>query len=299
MKPVTIFRGTSGLNTVADPARIPIGKGHISDVAQIVNMRIDQYYRPSRRLGTTLLKTGDYHSIFCDGGSCFVVSGDSIYIVANNGDTQGIRSGLTPGQKMAWTQYGDLTYYSNGIEQGVIEGGVSKPWVVGEFHGQETNRSFVVPNNINHLEIQSGRIYGSIGKVLWWSEQFRFNLFDLANSFVQFHTKIRMIKAVAEGLFVSTEKNTYFLAGTNPQAFTQRQVASFPAIEWTEAVEYVDGGDVGFDPGLCAVWASPEGAILGFPNGAIFNLNKNKIIYPEASKGFGCLLGYEYLHGII
>jgi hypothetical protein len=39
MQPITIFRGTSGLNTVADPARIPMTKSSINDVAEIVNMR--------------------------------------------------------------------------------------------------------------------------------------------------------------------------------------------------------------------------------------------------------------------
>ena len=142
------------------------------------------------------------------------------------------------------------------------------------------------------------------GPVLYWSEQHRFDLFDLGGSeyhgsYVQFHTDIRMIKSVATGLFVSTSKNVYFLNGNNPATFNSVKVTNFPAIEYSDSLEYIDGGEIGFDPGLCVLWASPVGAILGLPAGLIVNLTKEKIIYPKnVTQGFGCLVGYEFLHGM-
>lgn len=107
-----------------------------------------------------------------------------------------------------------------------------------------------------------------------------------------------MVKQVAGGVYVSTERDTFFVTGGKPNEFQQRHVANFPALEWADAIEYVDGGALGFDPGLCVLWVSTEGAILGTPGGQIFNLTKEKIIYPEDVKtGFGCLMGYNFIHG--
>jgi hypothetical protein len=303
MQPITIFRGTSGLNTVADPARIPMTKSGINDVAEIVNMRIDQYGRPSRRPGLTLLESGSFHSLFCDGGDCFVVqtrtSDDAIMRVASDGSLTGVASGFAHNRRMDWAQYGDKTYFCNGVDNGVIEGGAASPLELGEYYGPDTNREFSKIENIQHIEVHAGRLFVSTGPILFWSEVYRFDLFDMAASFVQFHTDIRMIKSVDGGVYVSSGRNSYFLSGLNPGGFTSRRVASFPAVEWSDAAEKVDGVDIGFDPGLCALWASPEGAILGTPGGSIINLTKSKIIYPEnVTRGFGALVGYEFIHGM-
>jgi hypothetical protein len=297
MKPSTIFSAATGLNTVVDPVRLPFSKG-VTDLGVAVNIEIDQSGRVTRRKGQTLLQSGAYHSLFCDSGDCFVVKDTALYQVAADGSLTGIRSGLTP-DKMSFAQSGDRTYYTNGYEKGWIEGGVSNAWQIGTFTGPDTNRIFSAPITGNHLSIFSGRMFISEDNVLWWSEPYDFGLFNKAESFIQFHTKILMIKSVAGGMFLSTEENTYFLEGVNPRAWNARKVCPFPAVEWSEAIEYRDGGDIGFDPGLCALWASPEGAILGTPGGQIINITKEKIIYPETAKtGFGCLIGYQFLHGL-
>jgi len=134
--------------------------------------------------------------------------------------------------------------------------------------------------------------------VLWWSEPYNFGLFDMAVSFVQFYTKIVMLAKVNGGLFLSTEKNTYFLAGRDPGQWQAQKVAGYPAIEWTNTI--AEASDIGAElPGQYAVWVSREGVILGAPDGNIVNLNKRKIIYPETVKsGFGGLIGTNFIHGV-
>lgn len=276
----------------------------VNDVAEAVNITIDQYNRPSRRKGFYLLQSGDFHSLYCDGGDCFVASGDAIFRVSMLTSTtialQGIRSGMTRGSRVAWTQVGDETYYSNGFERGIIKDGVSRVWSVGDYHGPDTNMSFTVPDNITHLETNSGIMFASSGPVLWWSEPFRYDLFNMTEGFVVFNTAVRMIKAVAGGLFIGTGKNTYFLSGLLPSEFQLVKIANFPPVEWSDAIDYVEGLEVGMQiQGLCALWASPEGAILGTPSGQIINLDKDKIIYPEnVTHGFGGLMGYHFIHGM-
>lgn len=300
MKPITVFTGATGLNIVEDPVRIPAQRDGKTDLQVAVNVTIDQSYRVSSRKGVVKLQDGNFHSLFCDGGDCFVVKGDSLYQVAGDGTLTGIRSGLTPGARMAFCQAGDRTYYCNGYELGWIEGGISYVWQKGTYVGPDTNRVFSGPVAGHHLAEFSGRMFISQENVIWWSELFDFGLYDQAASFVQFHTKVVLMEPVAEGLFISTLKNTYFLAGINPKTWQLRKVAGFPAIEWTNSIEKVNAIDLGADtPGLCPVWASTEGAIMGFPSGAVKNLNKDKIIYPESAKtGFGGMIGFNYIHGV-
>jgi len=165
MKPITIYTGATGLNTVDDPVRIGFNKNGQTDLGVAVNIEIDQSLRVTRRKGQTLLQSGAYHSLFCDGGDCFVVKGTSLYQVASNGSLKGIRSGLTPG-KMSFAQSGDRTYYANGYETGWIEDGISNVWQVGTFVGPDTNRIFSDLIIGDHLSVFSGRIFVSEGNIL-------------------------------------------------------------------------------------------------------------------------------------
>jgi hypothetical protein len=310
MNPIIIYRGSSGLNTVVDPTRILINRAGVNDIAEAVNITIDSTGRVSRREGFVNVVSGTgFHSLFCDGGDCFIArsfhnDGDAIYRVVNHGENsftlQGIRSGMTQQARISWCQVGDETYYCNGFERGIIKDGVSRVWFLGDYHGVDTTIRFDIPEGMKHIAAFAGRMFASAGNVLWWSEPYRYDLFPMAENFAQFNTNIRLLKPVAGGLYVGTERNTYFIIGLLPNEFQLNKIASFPPIEWTDAVDYVDGSEIGLQvQGLCALWASIEGAILGTPTGQIINLNKSKIVYPESvTKGFGGLMGYHFLHGM-
>lgn len=291
---ITIFKSTTGLNIVDDPVRLSE-----TDLQVAVNMSVDPSGRPKSRARVRSIQTGVYHSLFCDKGDCFVVSSDTLYQVAADGSLTVVRSGLTPSH-MAFSQVGDRTYYTNGHELGYILNGTHNDWLAGTYVGPETHRQFNGPLAGHHLTEFFGRMIISNENALYWSEPYNFGLFNLAASFVQFYTKIIMLKSIDAGLFVSTEKNTYFLTGPDPAKWTKRHVANYPVIEHTCAIDYFNAVDLGFDqPGRCAVWASPEGAIMGLPDGSVVNLNKRKIIYPEAARtGFGGIFGYNFIHGV-
>jgi hypothetical protein len=298
LKPITIFQGSSGLNIVDDPVRIEQTRGGRVDLQVAVNVFIDQSGRVLSRRGTSLLQSGSYHSLFCDGGDCFVIQGDTMYRVAEDGSLSSIKTGLHE-SRMSYAQAGDRTYYANGFDRGIIYQGAHEDWTAGTYVGPDTHRQFTGPVTGNHLAVYFGRMLIAVENVLWWSEPYNFGLYDPAASFVQFHTKIRMMKPVDGGLYLSTEKKTYFLAGRSPLAWVSRTVCGYPAIDWAVSGNYMDGADLGLDPGQYAVWASREGAILGSPDGAVRNLNKRKIIYPEEARtGFGELIGTNFIHGV-
>ena len=137
------------------------------------------------------------------------------------------------------------------------------------------------------------------GPAVWWSEYLGPHLYNLAKNYWKLASDCLMVKRVADGMFVSDESKTWFYKGKNPNKVEDIiKVADFPAFEWSEAIDYVEGLDIGLkEPGACAMWASPEGAILGTPSGMIVNMNKETIIYPErCGQGAGLIRGYNFIH---
>lgn len=291
--PITIFKGTTGLNTVDDPVRI-----QDTDLQVAVNITIDRSGRPRTRRGLTLLQSGNYHSLFSSGNSCFVCSSGALYQVAADGTLTGIRSGMSD-RPMDYAQAGKNTYYVNGIDKGRINAGVSYVWSKGTYTGPETTRHFSGPPDGDHIEVMGGRIFVSKDNVLWFSELYNFDLFDQAQGFVQYNTKILFLQSVKTGLFLSTENNTYYLA-FQEGILLQRMVLPYPGIEWTNTMTDIAPADIGLESlGALAAWASREGVVIGTGAGVAVNVNRNKIIYPETAKtGFGAMVGFNFIHGL-
>lgn len=299
-KTLPLLRGSTGLNTVDDPTRITYTKSGVSDLAVAINISLSPTGRPNRRTGKTLKVPLDSYSLFCDGGECVFVHDSSLYLLETDFSYR-LLCTLSTNDWMAYTQIEDRIYYTNNLDLGYIENGIRCAWEkTTAYVGPVTQRTFGGPVAGNHLAYHGGRVYVAKGPVLWWSEYGTMTWFDMARNFVQYGTNIRMIKPVVDGIYVSTEREIYFLAGLVPHEFEQRKVTTFPALEWSDAIDYVDGSDV---PGLevggpCALWVTREGAMLGCPTGVVVNLNKKKVVYPEGTAGRSLLRGLNFIHTI-
>ena len=289
--PLTIFTGTPGLNNRVDPVRLKIDRETgIAELAQAINITIDDTGRPSRRLGASLLAAGGFHSMFCDGGDCFVVQDhaleSAIYQLSTAHTLAGVRSGLTKGLRFGWCQVGTDTYYSNTQQNGIITAGVSRAWAAQAHVGAPTTRQFSAPPLGSHLAHFAGRMWIASGSVLYYSEPFAYGKYDLARCFIWFGTDITLVKPVKDGLFVSDSNRTFFLAGTNPKEFDQRTVLDTPAHAYSAAFGYIDGADLGLPgAGPCAVWSCDEGLCVGTQSGELRVITKDRLIYPTGSRG--------------
>lgn len=305
---VNLFTAASGLNTVDDPVRVVLdGETAVTDLAEAANISITRTGRPGLRVGHTLHDTSELHSLFCDNGPCFVAkeftSDSSIMQVANDLTLSGIRSGLTKYARVSFAKApGGEHYYANGHQNGVIIDGISYEWPdhTSNDFGEQSRVFHNAPVG-EHIAIGHGRMwisYEEDGKyILAYSEPFAYGRFDLSRCYFLFPSRVRMIREVVGGMYISDSTTTYFYRGTDPASMEPNIIANFPALEWSDAIEKVECLDIGLDPGLGVLWASPEGAILGHPQGFIKNLNKEKIIYPEdVRQGAGLLRGYHYWH---
>ena len=300
MKPVTLLSGTDGINTVVDPVRVPYNKETgISDLAVGINIKIDPTGRISRRVGITQHHAGALHSLFCDGGECLVSSASELFVVGSGFGLTAIRTGMT-GNRLSYTHVGPDIFYANGAENGYIRSSISYSWPVQEYRRRETNRQFSEVPVGNHIVWAFNRMWIAVDNVLWYTEPGYPGMLDKANCYFSFHSRLRMVKPVAAGFFISDENDTWFYPITNPQKpGLPVRVAAYPATEWSDSIDYVEGKEIGKEPGLCALWASPEGACLGTASGSFENLNKDKVIYPEqCQSGAGLLRGYSFIHTI-
>ena len=74
VEPWMDFRNFLGVNNVADPLRIPVGKGgYFLEVGE--NIDIDNEKMMHRRKGFESILSGDVHSLWSNGKYCFFVKG--------------------------------------------------------------------------------------------------------------------------------------------------------------------------------------------------------------------------------
>ena len=156
MKEATLIRAVTGLNTKVDPTRLAYDQDRgVSELAEAKDITLDNTGRPIRRLGNSRLISGEFHSGWCDQGDMFCVQetpswGSIMRLSPDFQSLEGVVSGLTKNRRMSFVDFVDTTYYSNGVEKGKIVGGVSSPWVRGEYHDTESTRQFMeVPTGLH------------------------------------------------------------------------------------------------------------------------------------------------------
>lgn len=292
-----IFVGSTGLNNAVHPLRIEHDKqAGIMDLAAAVNVIIDETGMIQRRRGYELANSGEWHSLFCDGADCLGVRGEALCLIASDLSVTELRSGME--HRVDYAQVNQEIYYTSPSGFGIVSEGLHLDWEAQPYVGPDTNRSFVGPFAAEHIAFYAGRIWLSLDNFMAFSEPFGWSWFDLNKGTIPMDSKVRMMKPVDDGMFVSTNQKTYFLSGKAPEDFSATIVDNVPVLEYSEATQTLDGLDLGFDsPGAVAFWQTKDGPTLGTSSGAIMKLAKEKVIYPEtAPVGASLVSRYNLVH---
>lgn len=302
-KLISIFSGSSGLNTKVDPGRIVFNpETGISALAACVDCEIDDSGRIERRRGfTATARTESWHSLYSCGSYAVGVTGDALCIIEPDMSYLPIRN-VHGGARMSMIRDTDgaqgVIYYCNGYENGRIMSKVSHSWPVGSYVGPETIKTFY-PAPMGHLlEIRNSRMFIAEGNFLWYSEPCSYSLFRLASDFFGFQSRLRMVQAVAGGIWLSDSEAIYFLGGniapTGLEMPTQTKQADCPAIEGTATK--VPASRIGLDglAGIVVVFATTEGVCVGTADGQLINLTERKIDFPGGLSGAGLYRDGKY-----
>lgn len=307
IKPIS--RGFSGVNNAIPAERIKYDPDTgISSLSEAVNVVIDDSYQVARRLGKHSLSSVDSHSLFCDKGDAFVVQNrtndSAIYRIGTDFSLTGIVSGLVKGARVSWCQVGPKSFYMNGYECGVIEEGIFSQWPANNRVGVRSLKSFgpvPIGHKIAHFR---NRMWVAVEDgdhhVIYVSESNSFGVFRYAGRGFPFPTKIRMIKPVLGGVWVSDSQKTGFIEGSDKfDQMKWSKRSSCPAHEWSENIELVDLSKTVLEiPGLSAVWSSDEGLTVGTEDGRLIVTTKDKLVYPTGGSGATVVYGNNVINTV-
>jgi len=302
-KKIRLFTGSTGLNTQEDPARIQYNtKTGVQELAACENIDISDDGRISRRKGfTQQVDLSGCHSLFCEGRDCLFVHGDALCVLNKDYSYTAIRN-VTPNARLRCRQVDDIVYYCNGFERGYVFEGTSYGWNMPTYYGPVTTKAFTDPPIGTDLEYYAGRMFVVQGKIVPYSELFDISTFE-RKSYLPFDREVVMFKAVKDGIYVSTDKETLFLSGNDAKALDITKIADYPAIKWTEVkiigrlIFTKDGNAMILDKGgsACLLWLSKEGVCFGGPGGEFVNLTEHKVDLPTALTGCGFMYDHRYI----
>ena len=156
------------------------------------------------------------------------------------------------------------------------------------------------PPLMENLCYAFGRIWGSVGTEVYYSEPFKPGWFKLTSNKFSFESPVTIIAKVPSGLFIGMKDKTKFLTGTEPDQMTQSD-AGAGSVKGTLAYcnNLPDLGSVLGTPEKgfvdVPVWLMEDGIVAGNASGKVYNLTKNKIKMSIPSQGASL---YRNLEGV-
>lgn len=157
------------------------------------------------------------------------------------------------------------------------------------------------------LEFYNGRLYMAINNFVYCTKAFDIEHYDIRYNVVAgFASAVRMIARVEGGLFVATDTDTYFLAGSGPlennvpgSGFEQRHIMKYGAIYGTVARVQADHVGEAGTKDTTVLWASTIGIVAGSDNGSYKLLSQNKVTLPTGLTGTAIIKevdgSYQYM----
>jgi len=295
MSEVNLFKQCLGLNNKNDPSELILDpESGLCELAVAYNVDIDRSgKRITRKKGNTRVYTGKWHSLYPFGNNCLAVV-DGNLVALHKDKSYTVIQDIDPVAKVSYVTIGDRAYFSNGIDKGyVIETG-SFPWEFAEYIGPPTDKHFVGPPTGHLIEIHNGFMCVAVDNVIFYSMPHNHHSYCMKDYSI-FPSRVNMLRAVKDGLYVSDNTTTYYLNGHDPREFFQVVVADYPVIPGTDAV--IDGRKVGKGEILDRVimWTSKEGICLGGPEGLFLNLTERKLVIPDSRSGAGVCIDDKYV----
>lgn len=146
------------------------------------------------------------------------------------------------------------------------------------------------PPYLSNLCYAFGRIWGSNGSTVYYSEPFKLGWFRTSANRFEFEDEVTLIAKVPTGLFIGMRNKTRFYAGTEPE---KMRVSDAGAGSIPGTLAYVNNmpelGDVLGTPEKgyvdVPVWRTTEGIVAGNALGRLYNLTKNKLIFGTPERG--------------
>jgi len=239
----------------------------------VSNWGVPQPPGPMLLAGDGNLPAGTYHVCMTN-----VATGE----LSGNGPITSITLSATGGIQILNRSSGALVWITDKDEyQFVLAGALNK---IVDTPSAEPLPTFMCspPPYMGNLCYAFGRIWGSVGPVVYYSEPYKLGLFKLASGKFTSDSTVTIIAKVPTGLFIGMEDHTVFMQGTEPSEMRQMD-AGEGSIKGSLAYcnnlpdlsSVLGTAEKGFTD--VPVWLTTEGFVAGNQSGRLFNLTKNKL----------------------
>jgi len=297
---INFFRGALGLNTRAAPSRLVADpETGMCELAQAINVDVDQFYRICRRPGAKgTICSVSAHSLFTALNHTVFVSGTDLCRLENDYNHT-VLANLTSESRMSYLHLPDMIFFSNGQDKGVIDLDTWSvhPWEAGTYHGPRTDREFHSPPPGQLLEIYLGRIFIAANDVVWYTEPYAYHWVDYSENFLVQSSWVTMLRAVNGGMFIGTTTGLFFLQGNFERL---DRISSAAVVIGTDVLCEKDDlqrdlveGIRQTGPGI--ICTSNEGILFLGEGGFVRNLTKDRLEYPVQNEGTAYISEGKYV----
>ncbi|UOF79311.1 hypothetical protein [Caudoviricetes sp.] len=138
-----------------------------------------------------------------------------------------------------------------------------------------------------------GRIYIAKDNILWYSEPFKYQHFNLSSNYFEFPDRIREVLPVEDGIWICSDK-LYYLSGDNPDDFKKSTKEPISVVEGTAtkmsgSYLRIDNTPIGYK------WliSSDLGIFVLFNQGLVINLTSTNVELNKADSGTSLFLQDE------
>lgn len=300
------FNKFSGIKNTVTAERLSMGGRDASgkqlgaELADALNVDIDDAGQLRRRRGRTKVGNGNYHSLHQFEDYVCVVKDGNLCRLFPNYTTAVLRFGV--GQdRISFVKVDDNAYFSSRTTSGVLnlasstvsewgrestDGGAGRwlspvisptddlPAVRGKLLG--------APPNADYLAYFNGRIYLASGKTLWATELYLYNYVDKTRTFLSFEAEITGVGVVTDGMYVGTTEAVYFLSGPfgQMQRLKLADVGMVPGSLVEVPADVVRGSSSSRN---AVMYMTRLGVFVGLDGGVASNLTQSRVEFPSST----------------
>jgi len=251
-----------GIDNTSDPVQLQLQKNGIY-LRELLNIDIDDEGMIHRKKGygeSPVVAGSAIHSFWSDGKTALFVDGTTFKRLNKDLTATTLISGVNPNDRMSYVSVNGTVYFGNNSIVGFVFEGLSYPFP----EPRQTYKTRMVGGQI--LEYYNGRLYAANGANLFYSDATLLGQMDRRKNAKALPGRITMVRAVADGMYVSADDKTYFIGGDDPSQFKLVKVLDLGAIEGSAVT--VDGDDIGRGAsGKAVYWMTSCGPYKGFPGG--------------------------------
>jgi hypothetical protein len=238
------------------------------------------------------------HSLWSHNDNCFFMKDDGLYRLDSAWNLILLQNGFNQ-QVMNYTYGYDKIFFTNNTTIGYIEGNTLSflPPAVDLF-----KRSMPAGHLI---ECYNHCLYVAVGNIIYCSDPTYLFQYDIRHNLLTFPSRITMLKAVDDGLWVSDMENIYFLNGSTFFDFSLLHRMNTSVFE--RSATTIDGSFLGTDSvGLSVLMLTAVGLGIGSNGGTLltptsgrYQGSKDFMVYDAGiriteNKYQYIIMGYDY-----